>query len=266
MSVRPGWCRFNLSLVLLVGCVVGCGGYEARLQQRIQSLGPRKGTPNAVPDPTTTPAAVTPQTTVDGRLFASPYTIYDSAGTKTGVTLYLPKEFVNADGSANFTNTETLGAARLTPPGAQTSVMTYFYADTSGKKLPAIITFFRMPAGAVQNADDRARAEGAMLAAAQKVAAPGSNLVMESFPTAGLALRKFTYNQRSKFPVGDINAATEDFDSRIDTYALMTTGEGVVIQITAPTSVSNTFDFFGAAEAGLRLMIAGPPTVTGTVP
>lgn len=250
------------TLALTLAGTVGCGNYEARMQQRIGEL---KSGRAVVPGAPAAAGAIQPAS--DPRLFASPYTIYDSAGTKTGVTIYLPKEFVNADGSANFSNTEMLGNVRLTPPGNQTSLMTYFYADTSGKKLPAIIAFSRLPGGKAANAEQRAAAEGSVIAAALKVAAAGSPApTMSDFPTASGNWRKMTYNQRSRFPVGDANGAQEEMDSRIDSYLLMTTEEGVMIQVTAPTSVTNTFDFFGAVEAGLKLMQAGPPTVTGSVP
>jgi hypothetical protein len=251
-------------LALAMAMMVGCGGaaYEARMQKTVGDL--KSGRIPAVGTASTTAA---PAPTSDARLFASPYTIYDSAGTKTGVTIYLPKEFVNADGSANFTNTDTLGGVRLTQPGTQTSIMAHYYADASGKKYPAVITFSYLPAGKTASAEQRATAEAGMLAAASQAATPGSPPpVMSDFPTASGKWRKFTYNQKSNVPVGDQNGAKEQVDSRVDTYVLMTTNEGAMFQVTAPMSVTTTFDFFGAVEAGLRAMQAGPPTVTGTIP
>jgi hypothetical protein len=254
-------------LAMAMAMMVGCGGaaYEARMQKTVGDL--KSGRVAAVG---TAGTAAAPAPTSDARLFASPYTIYDSAGTKTGVTIYLPKEFVNADGSANFTNSDTFGGQRLTEPGVQTSIMAYYYADPSGKKYPAIITFSRLPrpAGAPPGTAEQNKAvEAAALAAASQGMAPGSPpLAMSDFPTASGNWRKLTSNKPLAVPVGDQNGAKELVDCRTDQYSLMTTEERVIFNVTAPTSVTNTFDFFGAVEAGLRAMQAGPPTVTGTIP
>jgi hypothetical protein len=245
----------------LAGTVLlaGCGPYEARLHESI-AKGGRTAAASGGAAGTNSVTAVAAQ--VDPtKVHPGPYTIAAAgSNTATGVTIYLPKEFV-AGGAAVFNNTPNLGGDSVTPAGAEmVSVMSYYYQDTSGKKYPAVIAFSRLPNNKVADAAQRTAAE-TTLAATLGNPPPA----FADFPTSGGGTwRKATHNAPISYPVNDINGAKEPVASRIDTYVLMTTNEELRIQVMAPATVINTFDFFGEAEAGIKAMTAGPPAKTGT--
>jgi hypothetical protein len=149
----------------------------------------------------------------------------------------------------------------MEPPVDMIACMTLFYADTSGKSLPAMIWFGRNVT--IKHPDAAARAKHE----AEIIAAAGGGVAFTDFPTSAGNWRRLTQSQNLTMPVGDARLGPKEmFPSRTDTYVLMTTNETLTIIAAAPSSVTNTFDFFGEVEVGLRAMTAGPPALTGTVP
>jgi hypothetical protein len=234
--MRRDWRLLGGLLTAAVLCC-GCGPYEARLQESIKSAG---------------------QPAAGALIHTAPYPIYP-AGTTTpsGVTIYLPKEFVVNDMAA-FSNTAAVGD--LVPPaGAEmVSMMALFVADASGKKYPETITFCRLPNSKTADAAARTAAETAFLSSLGANPPP----TLTDFPTAGGGTwRKTTYKATINLPVNDLNGAKEPVTCRVDTYLLMTTNEELRIQVIAPESANA---FFAAAEAGLKTMTAAQPAKTGT--
>jgi hypothetical protein len=235
----------------------GCGPYEARLQETIA----RGGRPGAAPTGAANPAQVQIDATKNHN---APYPIYPAGSTTaSGVTIYLPKEYV-VNGQAASANSAALGTVPIIPAGAEmASVMSLYYDDVNTrKKFPTIIAFCRLPNNKAADAAARTAAEAALIASLG--ANPPPTFV--DFPTPSGNWRKLTYYPSLNLPAGDANGVAEAVPSRVDLYVQMTTNEELRIQIIAPNSVVNAFDFFGEAEAGLKAMTATTPAKTGTVP
>ena len=243
--------KYGCLLAILL-MITGCGGtYDKRLQQRMVDLKGGKVVSGAAP--------IAAPNAVDPRLYAGQYEITLANGERTGVKLNLPKEFVNADGSANFMVAAAFPGINQVP-GAQSVATVHFYNDTSGKKLPVVIHYMRDPQSKSNTAQDRQKIEGEQFKGLPPIA-------FADFPAAIGNLRRaeFPKGGKPKFPVGDLNGPQEAMDGQMVFYYIFTAQETIGIAVSAPASVSNTFDFFGAMEASMKGLQGGPPGVTGAI-
>jgi hypothetical protein len=239
------WQRFLLLLVgLALAAQTGCGGtYATRMEKNAADL--RAGTRR----PGGGSAA---GSSVSNLLFAGQYGIVDTQGQPTGITINLPRTFVGVDGTPQFTIERNSNELVLAPQG-DTTLMVWFYPDPSGKKLPAILAYTRVPAAP----NDQAKADALLTAGLDP---PPS---ISEFTTAAGKWRKISVDVTMNLPAETMSGATSPVAGRNDRYVLMTSNENIMFQAIASTF--NPEAFFESVEAAVKTVQLGPPAVTGEV-
>ncbi len=245
-----------LLVTLLV--LTGCGGtYDARLAEHKTDLfAGRGGTAGANSG---APPVAAGTISTDPLLYGAPYEITLPTGTATGVKLQLPKPYVKDNGAADFANTDSLGGTRVTPANADTSLMTHFYQDGSGKMLPVIIIYTRVTSG-VQDTAARLREETNIINAL-----PEPKPAFVDFTTPSGTFRKLELIRPAQLPVGSVDGPKEQIDAAWHLYNITTTKEVVSLQIMLPNSAINSFDYLSAMNAGMKAINLGPNVLTGPV-
>lgn len=237
-----------LGLSLAAVLVAGCGGeYEKRLTKRVGEMKAGTGAVGVIGQ---APGSIDP------KLHNAPFDITDINRVATGVRIHLPKQFFKADGTPDFV---------LSPAPAEFAsltggtVMAHFYTDAAAnKKYGALIIMLRKTPGV---ADDAARQT---MLNNYIASLPDPKPAFQDFVTPNGKWHKLTYQSQGTVRVDSMQGATEQVPVQNDIYIRGTTNEVVLFHIVAPTAVANTFDFFGAAEAAMKILQAGPPTITGS--
>jgi hypothetical protein len=227
------WSSVGLAAALVIAMATGCGRYDSRLNDRLGSL--RAGGGGAV----------------DGRLFRSEMQIMDKNGGVTGLLIHLPKEFFTNDQPA-FTSLATL------PPAAQQlgiveadHSITYqiFWKDAAGKEFPAYIHIATIPLS--DSRDPKQLFANAW---------PGTTVA--SWTEFGKLWERFSSTKDIAY-TSRLNE-TVTMPGRVEAFYTRAADKGQVVVVWhAPSSITPTFDFFGAAEAAMKTIKITHPSTGG---
>lgn len=242
--------RWQRLLFLLAACsalaaTAGCGGtYATRMEKNSADL--KAGTRN--PGGGGAPG-------VSGLLYPGMYEIVDTQGQRTGVTINLPKSFLSPEGAPLFTIERNTHELVLDNPGETTLMVTY-YADPSGKRLPAILSYSKVKIP-VQVPEDQAKADDLLTRGYD--APPG----ITEFTSAQAKWRKTSVDVELNLPVDSFAGALQAVPGRNDRYIMMTSSETIMFQAIAPVGAPD--NFFNAVEAAVKTVRPDAPAVTGGI-
>lgn len=243
------WQRSSRLLLCSVLCglvcttLAGCGGtYASRMEKNAADLKAGRRQPGG--------GAVA--SGVSPLLYAGVYEIVNTQSQPTGIKINLPKSFLDPSGTPLFTINANVGDLVEAVQG-ETTLMVWYYPDPNGKRMPAILSYSRVPA----QPNDPAKADALLTAGFD---APPS---ITEFTSPAGKWRKTSVDIEMNLPSESISGAQVSVPARNDRYVLMTSNENILIQAIAPTTVAD--NFFSAVEAAVRTVQVGPPAVTGQV-